>query len=196
MEFDGIEVDEATLDLLRENFYKFLPPDAPGDACDRLDPGFMKKKYEDCGLDQEVPAMYAMISWMNEEYINNGQTGIGLSFDDFIQQAMFYFSSQKNTSKGLEEIFSIMDGAENNGLSWDFFNELCDIAKIKLDANQRKVVFDKGSKDGIRITSEDFTRVMQLEAMNLLAKNKDDKYMEKYKAINCKAFIPKNIKRI
>ena len=72
LEFDGIHIDDSTLELLQETFTKFLPPDAPGDACDRLDPGFMKKKYEDSGLDEEVPSMYAMIKWMNEEYINNG----------------------------------------------------------------------------------------------------------------------------
>lgn len=73
------------MELLRENFYKFLPPDSPGDGANRLDPGFMKIKYEHSGLDEEVPSMYNMIIWMNEEYINNGQVGIGLSFEDFIQ---------------------------------------------------------------------------------------------------------------
>ena len=45
-------------------FIKFLPPDAPGEESDRLDPSFMKRKYEDSGLDVEVPSLYAMITWM------------------------------------------------------------------------------------------------------------------------------------
>ena len=42
LEFSGIEIDTMTLDTLRDNFIKFLPPDAPGEQKDRLEPSYMK----------------------------------------------------------------------------------------------------------------------------------------------------------
>ena len=64
IKFGGIFIEDDVLEQLHEIFIKFLPPDALGEACDRLDPSFMKRKYEDSGLDQEVPSLYAMITWM------------------------------------------------------------------------------------------------------------------------------------
>ena len=40
---DYIEIDQMTLDELRDNFIKFLPEDAPGKLGDRLVPDYMKK---------------------------------------------------------------------------------------------------------------------------------------------------------
>lgn len=40
---DYIEIDQMTLDELRDNFIKFLPDDAPGKLGDRLVPDYMKK---------------------------------------------------------------------------------------------------------------------------------------------------------
>ena len=42
-EISGIDIDQMTLDELRDNFIKFLPEDAPGKLGDRLDPEYMKR---------------------------------------------------------------------------------------------------------------------------------------------------------
>ena len=42
-DISGIDIDQMTLDELRDNFIKFLPEDAPGKLGDRLDPEYMKR---------------------------------------------------------------------------------------------------------------------------------------------------------
>ena len=42
-EEESIEIDQMTLDELRDNFIKFLPEDAPGKLGDRLVPDYMKR---------------------------------------------------------------------------------------------------------------------------------------------------------
>ena len=52
LEFSGIEIDSMTMDALRESFRKFLPSDTPGEAGDRMEPGYMKMQYEKLGLNR------------------------------------------------------------------------------------------------------------------------------------------------
>ena len=52
LEAAGIEIEQMTLDTLRDNFIKFLPEDAPGDQGDRLEPAHMKDQYEKLGLNR------------------------------------------------------------------------------------------------------------------------------------------------
>ena len=63
-EEESIEIDQMTLDELRDNFIKFLPEDAPGKLGDRLEPEYMKKQYEKLGLNRQNPSMYAMVCWL------------------------------------------------------------------------------------------------------------------------------------
>ena len=51
-EEESIEIDQMTLDELRDNFIKFLPEDAPGKLGDRLVPDYMKRQYEKLGLNR------------------------------------------------------------------------------------------------------------------------------------------------
>ena len=80
----GVEIDQLTMDNLKENFRKFLPDDSPGESGDRLEPGYMKMMYEKMGLNATNPAMYNMVVWMTEAYENSEKEGEGLSFEEFI----------------------------------------------------------------------------------------------------------------
>ena len=51
-EEESIEIDQMTLDELRDNFIKFLPDNAPGKLGDRLVPDYMKSQYEKLGLNR------------------------------------------------------------------------------------------------------------------------------------------------
>lgn len=67
-EEESIEIDQMTLDELRDNFIKFLPEDAPGKLGDRLVPDYMKRQYEKLGLNRQNPSMYKMVCWLTEIY--------------------------------------------------------------------------------------------------------------------------------
>ena len=86
-EVSGIDIDQMTLDELRDNFIKLLPEDAPGKLGDRLDPEYMKRQYEKLGLNRQNPSMYQMVCWLTNIY-NDNTSGTdeekGLSFEDFI----------------------------------------------------------------------------------------------------------------
>ena len=70
--FAGINIDKQVLDNLQDIFIKFLPDDAPGDYADRLEPPYMKAKFEKLGIDKQNPALYAMVCWMAQEYVDAG----------------------------------------------------------------------------------------------------------------------------
>ena len=82
LEQSGIEIEQMTLDTLRDNFIKFLPEDAPGDQGDRLEPSHMKDQYEKLGLNRQNPSMYEMIKWMTDEYNQKPvEECVGLTFE-------------------------------------------------------------------------------------------------------------------
>ena len=90
IQFSGVELEQTTLDTLKDNFIKFLPEDAPGELGNLLEPEYMKKQYEKLGLDKENPSMYNMVCWMTEQYKES--TSGGISFEQFIEMAVYFFS--------------------------------------------------------------------------------------------------------
>ena len=161
LEYSGIEIDTMTLDSLRDNFIKFMPEDAPGEQGDRLEPAYMKMQYEKLGLNRQNPSMYSMICWMTEAYNQSDQVGQGLSFDDFISQAVFFFS-QRHQEEGLRVIFQLFD-KDNKGITIDQFEEICESLDIYLSKQHLHQFFLRGSKDGKVINFHDFASVMRKE---------------------------------
>ena len=161
LEFSGIEIDTMTLDTLRDNFIKFLPDDAPGEQGDRLDPQYMQLQYEKLGLNRQNPSMYSMICWMTKNYTESENSGGGLSFEDFIQQAVFFFS-QRHNEVGLRYIFQLFD-KDNKGITIDQFEEICESLDIYLSKQNLHQFFLRGSKDGKVINFHDFANVMRKE---------------------------------
>ena len=78
------------MDFLKDAFIKFLPENAPPEKQDKLDPLWMKLIMERIGMDLSDPSMYQMACWMS---VVNKQSKIdGITFDEFISQAIFFFS--------------------------------------------------------------------------------------------------------
>ena len=73
--------------------------------------------------------MYSMVKWMAEAY-EQSDVQEGLSFDDFIQQAVF-FLSQRHHEEGLRYIFQLFD-KDNKGITIDQFEEICESLDIYL----------------------------------------------------------------
>ena len=94
-EFSGIELSDETLELLKDSFYKYLPRDEPGGAMVelKLDPSHLQGVYEKLGLDVEIPSLYAMVCWMAQIKKESGNAD-GITFDEFMQQAIFFFSQR------------------------------------------------------------------------------------------------------
>ena len=106
MPFTGIDIDPMVLNDLKYSFISFLPEDCPHEQAGLLDPTAMKAAYERLGLDVENPSMYGMVCWMAQV---NKEAGVpGIAFDEFMQQAVFFFS-QRHHEDGLKSIFELFD---------------------------------------------------------------------------------------
>lgn len=161
IDFSGIDIDMMTMDQLRDNFLKFLPDDTPGEQGDRMDPSYMKAQYEKLGLNRQNPSMYSMVCWMTKNYLEGENDGKGLSFEDFIQQAIFFFS-QRHHEVGLRYIFQLFD-KDNKGITIDQFEEMCESLDFYLSKKQLNQFFLRGSKDGKVINFQDFAAIMRKE---------------------------------
>ena len=89
-DFGVIDIDVVTLEKLRDFFFKLLPEDAPGDQGEQMRPSYMKMYFDKSGLDAENPSIYAMICWMTNADAETD--GDGINFEDFISQAVYFFS--------------------------------------------------------------------------------------------------------
>lgn len=102
-----------------------------------------------------------MVCWMTKNYLEGENDGKGLSFEDFIQQAIFFFS-QRHHEVGLRYIFQLFD-KDNKGITIDQFEEMCESLDFYLSKKQLNQFFLRGSKDGKVINFQDFAAIMRKE---------------------------------
>ena len=104
MEFSDVKINDETVSALKDLFVKLLPHDSPGEFHENLDPLFMRAQFEKLGMDKDNPSIYNMICWMDNAYRNSIENGKGISFNEFLEQAVFFFS-QRHHEEGLRYIY-------------------------------------------------------------------------------------------
>lgn len=94
--------------ILRDSFYKYLPTDEPGGEHiePKLDPAHLERVYKKLGMDIQEPSLYSMVCWMAQ--ISKENNSDGIDFDQFIQQAIYFFS-QRHHDEGIRYIFELFD---------------------------------------------------------------------------------------
>lgn len=159
-QFSDLEIDPETLADLHENFMKFLPTDQFGNRSKRLDPNAMKKDYEKMGLDKTMPSMYAMVRWMTT--INNQTRGIGFTFQEFIEQATFFFT-QRHNEEGLRFIFELFDQEKKGYLELEEFCQVFKSLELDMTHQEMKYFFDCATKNKPQLTFARFSKIMKRE---------------------------------
>ena len=64
----------------------------------------MKDKFEFLGLAKEQPAIHAMICYITESYLDSTKRGKGITFEEFLTRAVWFFSQRKK-EEGLSYIY-------------------------------------------------------------------------------------------
>ena len=71
---------------------KLLPRDAPGENSENIDMRYMKYEFEKLNYQENDPKFYSMVCWMTESYIHSDKFKDGMSFDEWLRHAVYFFS--------------------------------------------------------------------------------------------------------
>lgn len=95
----------------------------------------------------------------------NVEAGVdGLSFDDFMQQAVYFFS-QRNQEEGLKYIFELFDRNKKGYLDREEFIATCVKLEVGMTKPELSKLFDKAAnKQGV-IEFNNFAQIMRKEEL-------------------------------
>ena len=162
MEFSNIEIPEETRNQLRELFIKLLPLDALGDDQQNMDLKYMKHQFEKLNFKENDPKFWSMICWMTESYTNSDKFKNGMSFDDWLTHAVYFFS-QRHHDEGLKYIYQLFDLDHSNGIDIDEFEKLCKKNGFNMSQPTLERFFYRASGNDQDIEGDDFSKVMRRE---------------------------------
>ena len=84
----------------------------------------MKHQFEKLGMKENDPKFYSMICWMERSYVKSDKFKDGMSFDDWLKHAVFFFS-QRHHEEGLNYIYQLFDLDHSDGIDIEEFEQLC-----------------------------------------------------------------------
>ena len=132
-----------------------------------LDPHFLKEYFKSGDLHTQNPSMYNMVLWMCKMTKENagGSKMAGISFDEFIQYAAFYFSMRSH-DEGLKYMFELFDRDRKGYLTRTEFIESFSSLETGIPIESLKRLFIKATKNGDRLYFGEFALLMKKDTVN------------------------------
>ena len=111
-------------------------------------------------MDLSDPSMYQMACWMS---VVNKQSKIdGITFDEFISQAIFFFS-QRHHDEGLRYIFELFDVDQKGSITVEELQAICQELGFSNDPRFIMHLFKQAAGSKKTIDFEDFALIMRRE---------------------------------